>query len=105
MNLEWITPCAEGADDWQAVAYMDDGGANYEWAEIRFFWSPSARRFFWRHEAGCSCNYWGSDPITVADFEDGDRTAALRAIREYGEYLNDADKAAEAIRNFTTKEN
>ena len=104
--LEWIEPCIEETHDWQAVSYMDDGGGNYEWSEVRFFWSPSARRFFWRYESGCSCNYWGADPITAADFESGGRDAALRAVREYGEYLSGADKAAAAIRTFKpTKEN
>ena len=106
MDLEWVTPCVAEDVDWKTVAVMDDGGGSYDWSEVRFFWSPSARRFFWRYDSGCSCNYWGDMGNYVSDFEDGDRDAALKAVREFGEFLSNADDAAAAIRKIarTTKE-
>lgn len=100
-DIEWMGPYSEweGAEDWVPVAYMDDGGS-YEWDEIRFYWSPSARRFFWHHDGGCSCNYWGDTIESAADFESGDRAAALKEVADRGEYLTGADKAADAIRKI-----
>lgn len=66
-----------GTEDWLTVADLGEGG--YEWTEFKAFYSPSARRYFWHGDSGCSCNGWSDDLSTSADFEDGDRAALLRA--------------------------
>jgi hypothetical protein len=66
-----------GTEDWVTVADLGEGG--YEWAIFRAFYSPSARRYFWHGDAGCSCNDWNEDLSTSADFENGDKNAMLRA--------------------------
>lgn len=94
-----------GTEDWVEVAQLGDGGG-YDWTDFNVFYSPSARRYFWHGDSGCSCNSWKDDLSTSADFEDGDRDALLRAWesfakeREYsirtGDYLNGVSE----IRNF-----
>lgn len=68
-----------GTEDWVRVAALEDGRCDYEWTEFRAFYSPSARRYLWHGDSGCSCNGWGDDVRTPSDFEDGDRAALLRA--------------------------
>ena len=66
-----------GTEDWIQVAHDSDGG--WEWSAISVFYSPSARRYFWYDDAGCSCN-WHMDNVTyVGDFYDGDKKAAIEA--------------------------
>jgi len=87
-----------GTDDWQKVAYLEDPKCDYEWAEFRAFYSPSARRYFWHGDSGCSCNGWGDDVSTAASFENGGRADLLRAWENFtkdhgyyfgvGEYLS-----------------
>ena len=103
-----LTPMS-GAEDWRHVTTMD-AGAGYDWDEARFYYSPSARRFFWARDSGCSCNCWEDSIHLVSDFEDGDRGAALAAVRRIAESMGDlpavdAIDAADAIRTFKTKEN
>ena len=98
-----------GAEDWRHVATMD-GGQGYDWDEAQFYYSPSARRFFWAHASGCSCNTWEGSIGLVSDFENGDRRAALAAVRRIAEDMHglsagDALDTADAIRTFNTKEN
>lgn len=66
-----------GTEDWVEVADLGEGG--YSWTEFKAFYSPSARRYFWHGDSGCSCNGWSDDLSTVADFGDGDLAALLRA--------------------------
>jgi hypothetical protein len=73
----------EGTQDWVEVGQLGDGGGSYDWTEFRAFYSPSARRYFWHGDSGCSCNGWGDDLSTAADFEDGDRASLLRAWEEF----------------------
>lgn len=74
-----------GAEDWVEVAEMEDGRGDYEWTEFKVFYSPSARRYFWHGDGGCSCNGWGDEIHTASDFEDGDRAALLRAWKVFTE--------------------
>lgn len=68
-----------GTEGWVEVAALDDGRGDYEWSDFKAFYSPSARRYFWHGDSGCSCNGWGDDVSSAASFEDGDRPALLRA--------------------------
>ena len=70
--------------DWLHVTSINPG-MSYEWATLHAFWSPSARRYFWASGSGCSCNSWGDDLRTEADFENGDRDALRRGIRRFVE--------------------
>lgn len=66
----------KGTEDWIEVAHDSDGG--WEWSAISFFYSPSARRYFWLSDSGCSCN-WHMDYVdSLGEFEDGDRQAAIK---------------------------
>lgn len=76
----------EGSEDWIAVA-TDIESEGYEWSAISFFYSPSARRYFWFSDGGCSCNWHMDGPMTIGDFEDGDRAAAIKAATEWDEDL------------------
>ena len=70
------------AADWVEVtelSYYD-----YDWAILRAYYSPSARRYFWYGASGCSCYDWKDDINSPADFESGDRRALIRALREFG---------------------
>ena len=75
----------DGAADWVEVATLEDGRMDYEWAEFRAFYSPSARRYFWHGDSGCSCNSWGDEVQGVEDFENGDRASLLRAWETFTE--------------------
>ena len=95
-----------GAEDWTEVAEMDDGRGDYEWTEFKAFYSPSARRYFWHGDGGCSCNGWGDEIHSLSDFEDGDRAALLRAWKTFTEENSYDFSAADyadgvsKIRNF-----
>lgn len=97
-----------GTEDWQHVVDLGSGGG-YSWETTPFYYSPSARRFFWRSESGCSCNSWGDSIESVADFENGSRADALKAVRRIVEDSFETSPAnaldaAEAIRKFNIKE-
>ena len=71
-----------GMEDWIAVATEIDGG--WEWSAISFYYSPSARRYFWYSDAGCSCNWHMDHPVTASDFEDGTKLEAIREAKSWG---------------------
>lgn len=73
--------------DWQHVLTLDEG-VGYDWATLHAFWSPSARRFFWLGDFGCSCNLWGDDVRSESDFENGDKAALRRALRVFTDERN-----------------
>ncbi|WGH21380.1 hypothetical protein SEA_EMOTION_31 [Arthrobacter phage Emotion] len=104
MNLYELKE-AEGLVD---VAGLSAGG--WEWSEIRVYYKPDARRFFWRSESGCSCNYFGDfDDYTLGDFQDGDREAAIQALKGLSHYdgdpgRDDVEREAAKIRNFKYEE-
>ena len=89
------------AVDWVPVASYDTGGG-YDWTTFHAFWSPSARRFFWYGDSGCSCKEWGDNLESPSDFYDGDKAALQRAFREFadecclsaGDVLHIADQIA-----------
>ena len=70
------------AADWVEVTEL--AHYDYEWAIFRAYYSPSARRYFWHGDSGCSCNDWTDLIESPADFESGDRQALIRALREFG---------------------
>lgn len=82
--------------NWRHVLTMDDSGG-YDWTTLHAFWSPTARRFFWHGGSGCSCNSWGDDLRSEADFQDGNRTALRKAIHDFTEEHPYSVKAFEAI--------
>jgi hypothetical protein len=67
----------EGTEGWIEVAY-DSDSEGWDWSAITIFYSPSARRYFWYSDGGCSCN-WHMDYVkSLGDFEDGDKSAVLK---------------------------
>lgn len=92
----------EGSEDWIAVAH-DSESEGYDWRAISFYYSPSARRYFWYSDGGCSCNWHMDGPMALSYFEDGDRDAALRAAVRWPSYGN-ADDLGKAIRAFDPAE-
>ena len=73
----------EGSEGWVAVAHASES-EGWDWSAISFYYSPSARRYFWYSDGGCSCN-WHMDGTTyAADFFDGDRQAAIEAAKDWG---------------------
>jgi len=93
-----------GTEDFVIVAELGEGG--YDWCEFNAFYSPSARRYFWHGDSGCSCNSWSDDLASAADFEDGDRAALLRAWEsfakdnEYSITTSDYTDGVTKIHNF-----
>lgn len=83
--------------DWQHVLTLGDWGG-YDWSTLHAFWSPSARRFFWSGSSGCSCNSWGDDLRSEADFENGSKDDLRRAIRAFAEEYQYSVGAGEAFK-------
>lgn len=94
-----------GTEDWIGVAKLGSGGG-YDWCDFNAFYSPSARRYFWHGDSGCSCNSWSDDLSSAADFENGDRAALLQAWKtfakdhEYSIHISEYLTGVEAIRTF-----
>ena len=66
--------------DW--VEVIELGYWDWEWDIFQAHYSPSARRYFWDRQCGCSCDGW-EDP-GPGGWESGDRQALIRAVRENG---------------------
>ena len=81
----------QDTEDWVEVTSVSMGEM-YSWDDIYVFWSPTARRYYWYADGGCSCNFWGYNLDSIGDFCDGDRKAVERALREFSK-----DKSREAI--------
>lgn len=81
----------EGTGDWEPAVSLVFG--DWEWTEFHAYWSPSARRYFWHYDSGCSCNAWGEDLRTAADFENGDKDGLLRGLRAFAEHYDYTVKA------------
>lgn len=94
-----------GTEDWAEVARLGDQGG-YEWCDFNAFYSPSARRYFWHGDAGCSCNSWSEDLGNAADFQNGDRAALLRAWEAFSKdypysiHVADYTHGITEIKNF-----
>lgn len=94
-----------GTGDWVEVAKLGDQGG-YSWSDFNAFYSPSARRYFWHGDSGCSCNSWGDQLTDAADFENGDRPALLRAWEafakehEYSVHVSDYTSGVTTIHHF-----
>ena len=69
--------------DWVHVVSLVWG--SYEWAGLHAFYSPKDRLYFWYGDSGCSCNGWGDDINSVADFSNGDRAALRAALKGFAE--------------------
>jgi hypothetical protein len=86
----------EGTEDWVEV-YSDTKSANWEWDGLSVYWSPSARRYFWFRDSGCSCNWHMDRARSVGDFYDGSRTELLADVGDWDSHVGNA------IRSFSTK--
>lgn len=86
----------EGSEDWEAVAHESDGG--WEWSAISVFWSPSARKYFWYSDSGCSCNWHMDGPMTLGEFEVGDKADALRAAEHWSDSFRDEIRNHKGLR-------
>lgn len=89
------------------------GEYDYSWSELKVFYQPKSRRFFWLQDSGCSCNGWGDYDSSLADFSDGDKFAAIQAIDDFypsvkgSNYASTEDEYANAkadVRNFKAPE-
>jgi len=89
------------------------GEYDYSWSELKMFYQPKARRFFWLEDSGCSCCSWGDSIDGFADFSDGDKAAATRAIETfyatiegipYASTAEECAAAKAAVRNFEAAE-
>lgn len=90
--------------DWQHVTTCGDSGG-YDWTTFHAFYSPAERRYFWAGESGCSCNSWGDDLSTAADFQNGTKDDLLRALRAFCDayrYSVSAPEALDANRDIRT---
>lgn len=67
----------EGTEGWIEVAH-DSESEGWDWSAITIFYSPSARRYFWYSDGGCSCSWHMDNLDSLGDFEDGDKRAALK---------------------------
>ena len=91
-----------GTEDWHAVTqlYIGDG---YGWTEWRVYFSPSARRYFWHGDSGCSCNYWADDVDSAEDFGNGSRADAVNNLRSFVEGFSDGTaETLEAVAEIKT---
>lgn len=96
-----------GTEDWEPVGDADSIGG-YEWDVFAVFWSPSARRYFWGAEGGCSCNSFAQG-WDASDYQSGARADVLRSLtawRDDPECYNDArhdvaDRLADTIRSHS----
>ena len=95
-----------GTEDWYFVTEAGNGGG-YDWTTWRAYYSPSARRYFWHGDIGCSSSTWTDDLDSSDDFGNGSRADALNALREfakdhdeYGISHADALDATAEIRTF-----
>lgn len=94
-----------GTDDWVEVARLGDQGG-YDWCDFNVFYSPSARRYFWHGDRGCSCNSWQDDISTAESFQNGDRESLLRAWEtfakdnEYSVHISGYLSGVTEIKNF-----
>lgn len=91
------------AEDLVHVTGLSAGG--YSWSETAVYYKPAADRFYWLAEGGCSCNYFGDDSYTLADFGDGDGDAALRALDDVSHWEGEPSdeeraRAKTALRDF-----
>lgn len=89
---------AEGLVD-VATLYGSEG---WDWSEIAVYYKPAARRFYWLDEGGCSCSYFGDfGPYTLGDLQDGDRQAAIEALKAFGGPQDVLDRETANVRDFT----
>ena len=95
----------KGAEDWQGVASLD-GGPGYDWTTLNVYYSPSARRYFWYGDSGCSCSGWGDYLRNSDDFENGSKADAIAAVKRFADehsytfYGNDSLNTVTEIQTF-----
>lgn len=90
-----------GTEDWVEVASYG-GGGGYEWAVWRCWWSPSANRYFYDGDSGCSCNSW-EPPKQASGFDFTDsKDGLVKALEAFAEshYEKSALELVSEIRAF-----
>ena len=85
-----------GTEDWYFVTEAGDGGG-YNWATWCAYYSPSARRYFWHGDSGCSCSEWSDDLDSSDDFYNGSRADALNGLRKFAKALSHSISESEAL--------
>ncbi len=76
MNLEQIIQ----AEDLVEVASVQSGEM-YSWSQTTVYFQHRSGRFFVVSGSGCSCNYFGDDVYSLADFSEVSRQGAMDALR------------------------
>lgn len=86
-------------DDWVHVISEDTSYGGYEWDTFHGFYSPSTDAFYWHSGSGCSCNEWGDELWSPADFEQSkDKSDMQRAFDRFR--AEHGLPARNAIRDF-----
>ncbi|WNN93707.1 hypothetical protein SEA_CALLINALLBARBZ_57 [Arthrobacter phage CallinAllBarbz] len=96
-----------GTEDF--VEVLSSYGGGYDWCSFNAYYSPSARRYFWYTDAGCSCIGPMEYLDSVGDFRVGSRVDLIRAWNEWAVPTSDydmtiADKIAGALKIRQFKE-
>ncbi|UJQ87193.1 hypothetical protein SEA_BAILEYBLU_55 [Arthrobacter phage BaileyBlu] len=105
-NYETMTnEAVPGTEDF--IAVHDFYGGGYDWSSFHAYYSPSARRFFWYTDSGCSCYGPMESVDSIGDFEVGSREDLIRAwnawavvTRDYDVTLDEKISGALEIRRF-----
>lgn len=89
----------EGTEDWEnVISYQSTSG--YSWSEFRAYYSPSARKFFWKNRQGCSCNSWVTGIKSVSDMCVGDSHQLLAEIKSLIDPIKITNEEEEAYDEF-----
>lgn len=77
------------------------GAASYDWDQTNVYYHPVNDRWYWLSESGCSCSNFGDwAPYSLGDLEDGDRQAAIRALRANANGFDDTESETAAVRDY-----
>lgn len=99
---EYSTEHTPGTEDWIEVAAYDSGGG-YEWAIWKCWWSPSARRYFYDGDSGCSCNAWEPPKVGSAFTYCETKPQLVEALKSFADdyYEPKALRLIDEIHRFT----
>ena len=86
----------EGTEDWVEVAHELD--SCFDWSAITVWWSPSARKYFWYSDAGCSCNDHMDYVDSIGEFSVGDKGDVLRETKDWSDSFRDEIRNHKGLR-------
>lgn len=96
VNVSMISGC----EDFELLVSL--GWEENDWTLFEAFYSPSARRYFWYQDNGCSCNTPYDDVSSSADFQNGDYARLVKTVKNLVSdgFVNNApmNKALETLR-------